>query len=82
MIQVQWGWKTMGEKKTGKNYAGILLGEVAALLWVVYMILCFEADAERILPRTKVNGISLGGMTWEEAAARLNIDAKARCSAA
>lgn len=52
------------------------------LLLVIYMILCFEADADHILPRTTVNGINLSGMTWEEAAEQLNSDAKARCQAA
>lgn len=69
-------------KGTRKKYTLVILGEVAALLLIAYIILCFEADAEHILPRTTVNGINLSGMTWEEAAERLNSDAKARCKAA
>lgn len=73
----------MADKKgTRRKYTLLILGEAAVLLLAAYIILCFEADAGHILPRTTVNGINLSGMTWEEAAEQLNCDAKAWCQAA
>ncbi|MCM1127929.1 MAG: VanW family protein [Lachnospiraceae bacterium] len=68
----------MKEKGKKKRNAALIAGEIAVLLLFAYMILCFEADSERILPHTIVNEKDLSGMTWEEAAHRLNKDADAR----
>ena len=68
----------MKERGKRKKYIPLILGEIAALLFIAYVILCFEADSEHILPRTVVNGKDLGGMTWEEASAKLDKDADSR----
>lgn len=68
----------MKERGKRKRYIPLILGEIAALLLIAYVILCFEADSEHILPGTTVNGKDLSGMTWEEAAEKLNKDADAR----
>lgn len=68
----------MKERGKRKRYIPLILGEFVALLFIAYVILCFEADSEHILPGTTVNGKDLSGMTWEEAAAKLNKDADAR----
>lgn len=72
----------MKERGKRKKYILLILGEIAALLFIAYVVLCFEADSEHMLPRTVVNGKDISGMTWEEAAARLNKEADARCKAA
>lgn len=68
----------MKERGKRKRYIPLILGEVVALLFIAYVILCFEADSEHILPGTMVNGKDLSGMTWEEAAEKLNKAADAR----
>ncbi len=68
----------MKERGKRKRYIPFIFGEIAALLFIVYVILCFEADSEHILPGTIVNGKDLSGMTWEEASAKLNKDADIR----
>lgn len=72
----------MKERGKRKRYILLILGEIAALLFIAYVVLCFEADSEHMLPRTVVNGKDISGMTWEEAAARLNKEADARCKEA
>lgn len=68
----------MKERGKRKRYIPLIFGEIAALLFIAYVILCFEADSEHILPGTVVNGKDLSGMTWEEASAKLSKDADAR----
>lgn len=68
----------MKERGKRKRYIPFIFGEIAALLFIAYVILCFEADSEHILPGTMVNGKDLSGMTWEEASAKLNKDADTR----
>lgn len=68
----------MKERGKRKRYIPLILGEIAALLFIAYVILCFEADSEHILPGTVVNGKDLSGMTWEEASEKLSKDAEVR----
>lgn len=68
----------MKERGKRKRYIPFIFGEIAALLFIAYVILCFEADSEHILPGTVVNGKDLSGMTWEEASAKLSKDANIR----
>lgn len=72
----------MKERGKRKRYIPLIFGEIAALLFIAYVILCFEADSEHVLPGTVVNGKDLSGMTWEEASAKLNKDADTRKRAA
>lgn len=57
---------------------------LAALLGLgmIYLLLCMAVDTERILPNTRVNDLSLGGMDEQAAAAALTEDAKVRRAAA
>lgn len=67
------GCETMVQKKTGKKYAGLLPG-AAGLLAAGYLALCAAVDGRHMLPGTKVNGIDLGGMTYEEAVGALRAE--------
>ena len=67
------GCETMVRKKTGKKYAGLLPGS-AGLLAAGYLALCAAVDGRHMLPGTKVNGIDLGGMTYEEAVGALRAE--------
>ncbi len=66
------------EKKRLKK-RGILFAVIAVLvLAVAYLMACAMADPQRILPNMTVNGVSLGGMTLEEAVDALKKDTDAR----
>lgn len=40
----------MKEKGKRKRNTALIIGEIVMLLLIAYVILCFEADSERILP--------------------------------
>ena len=48
------------------------------VLTAVYTALCAAVRADRILPRTRINGVALGGMTEEEAVLALETEARSR----
>lgn len=52
--------------------------KLPALLAVLYLLLCAVTDTEHILPNTRINGLQLGGMDVQTAAAALEADTKAR----
>ena len=66
----------MTEKKAQKKHTALLFVTVILLL-IGYLILCVLGDSGRILPRTTVNGVKVGGMTLEEAVSVLKKNARA-----
>ncbi|MCC8075011.1 MAG: VanW family protein [Clostridiales bacterium] len=68
---------TLGLGTRGKL---ILAAVVLALLLGGYTALCAAVNTAQILPKTVVNGVTLGGMTQEEATAALEADFTERYS--
>lgn len=68
---------TLGLGARGKL---ILAAVVLVLLLGGYTALCAAVNTAQILPNTTVNGVTLSGMTREEAAAALEADFEARYS--
>jgi len=63
--------KSTGGKRAapggGSKKAAIIAGVVLAILLAAYLGLCAYASGSKLLPNTTVSGVSLGGMSVEEA---------------
>lgn len=66
-------------EKKGRKIHIVFFAAIAALLLITaYLMLCAKVNPDRIMPNTTVNGVSLDGMSLEEAAAALEADTAVR----
>ena len=65
------------KKRSVWHIAAALLILILAVLGGGYALLCALVDQETVMPNTEINGVSLGGLTLEEAGAAIQEDFRA-----